>query len=151
MPALLEVRDLRVLVEGKEILRGVNLAINPGEVHALMGPNGSGKSTLSNALMGHPKYQVTKGRVIYKGEDVTGLPADQRAKKGMFLAFQYPTAIPGVSVTNFLRTVLKSIRGTEVAVKDFRKELKEKILRDMMKSNTEMVCFIRIPLFRCMD
>ena len=127
MAPLLEVRDLHVGVEGKEILKGVNLTINPGEVHALMGPNGSGKSTLSNALMGHPKYQVTKGSIIYKGEDVTGLAANERAKKGMFLAFQYPTAIPGVSVTNFLRTVLKSIRGAEVAVKDFRKELKEKM------------------------
>ncbi|OGR84497.1 MAG: Fe-S cluster assembly ATPase SufC [Elusimicrobia bacterium RIFCSPLOWO2_01_FULL_54_10] len=127
MTPLLQVKDLHVEVEGKQILNGVNLEIKPGEIHALMGPNGSGKSTLSNALMGHPKYIVTKGTIHYQGEDITGLSADQRARKGMFLAFQYPTAIPGVSVTNFLRTVLKAVRGAEVAVKDFRKELKEKM------------------------
>ena len=127
MPALLEVRNLHVEVDGKEILRGVDLTLEPGQVHALMGPNGSGKSTLSNTLMGHPKYKVTQGSIFYKGEEITGLSPDQRAKKGMFLAFQYPTAIPGVSVTNFLRTVMKSILGKEVAVKDFRKELKEKM------------------------
>ena len=124
---LLEVQDLRASVEGKEILKGLNLRIGPGEVHALMGPNGSGKSTLSNTLMGHPKYVVTQGRVTYKGEDITNLKADERARKGIFLAFQYPTAIPGVSVTNFLRTVLKAIRGADVPVKEFRKELKEKM------------------------
>lgn len=124
---LLQVKDLHVEVEGKKILNGVNLEIQPGEVHALMGPNGSGKSTLSNALMGHPKYQVTKGSIIYQGQEVTGLPVDQRAKQGLFLAFQYPTAIPGVSVTNFLRTVMKTLRGKEVAVKEFRKELKDKM------------------------
>ena len=127
MTVLLEVKDLRVSVEGKEILKGLDLKINQGEVHALMGPNGSGKSTLSNTLMGHPKYQVTSGSIIYNGEDITGWKADQRARKGMFLAFQYPTAIPGVTVTNFLRTVLKAVRGSELAVKDFRKELKDKM------------------------
>ena len=127
MTPLIQVKDLHVEVDGKKILNGVNLEINPGEVHALMGPNGSGKSTLSNALMGHPKYKVTKGSVTYKGEDITHMSPDQRAKKGIFLAFQYPTAIPGVSVTNFLRTVMKSILGKEVAVKDFRKELKDKM------------------------
>ncbi len=125
MSSLIEVKNLFVEVEGKEILKGVDLTIEPGKIHALMGPNGSGKSTLSNALMGHPKYIVTKGSIIYKGEDITHLSADQRAKKGMFLAFQYPTAIPGVSVTNFLRTILKAVRGTEIPVKEFRKELKE--------------------------
>ncbi len=127
MSNLLEVKDLHVSVEGKEIIKGLNLVIKQGEIHALMGPNGSGKSTLSNTLMGHPKYQVTKGSIHYKGEDITGLKADERARKGFFLAFQYPTAIPGVTVTNFLRTILKSIRGKEIAVRDFRKELKEKM------------------------
>ena len=124
---LLQIKGLHVSVEGKEIIRGLDLSIGAGEVHALMGPNGSGKSTLSNALMGHPKYQITQGSVIYRGSDITPLKADERARKGIFLAFQYPTAIPGVSVTNFLRTVLKSIRGAEVAVREFRKELKEKM------------------------
>jgi len=124
---LLEIKDLHVSVEGKEIIKGLNLKIQSGEVHAIMGPNGSGKSTLSNTVMGHPKYVVTQGTILYKGENINGFKADERARKGIFLAFQYPTAIPGVSVTNFLRTVLKSIRGVEIAVKDFRKELKEKM------------------------
>ena len=127
MTPLLQVKDLHVEVDGKKILNGVNLEIRPGEVHALMGPNGSGKSTLSNALMGHPKYQVTKGSVIYNGQDITRMSPDQRARSGIFLAFQYPTVIPGVSVTNFLRTVMKTLLGKELAVKEFRKELKDKM------------------------
>src|SRR6266581_1523196 len=91
-----QIEDLRVAVEGKQILNGVDLMVNPGEVHALMGPNGSGKSTLANTLMGHPKYQVLGGRVLFQGENLLGLPPDQRAKRGLFLAFQYPVAIPGV-------------------------------------------------------
>jgi len=122
---VLEVQDLHVSVEGKPILKGVNLVIRRGEIHGLMGPNGSGKSTLSNTLMGHPKYEVTHGRILFEGEDVTALRADQRAKKGMFLAFQYPTAIPGVTVANFLRQAVKSVRGEEVQPRDFRKVLKE--------------------------
>jgi Fe-S cluster assembly ATP-binding protein len=123
----LEVKNLHVSVEDKEILRGLDLKVGAGEVHAIMGPNGSGKSTLSNTLMGHPRYRVTQGEIWYQGENITELKADERARKGIFLAFQYPTAIPGVSVTNFLRVVLKSIRGQEIPVKDFRKELKEKM------------------------
>ena len=132
---LLQVKDLRVTVQDKEILKGVDFQINEGEVHALMGPNGSGKSTLSNALMGHPRYTVTQGSILFKGEDITGLTADQRARKGMFLAFQYPTSIPGVSVTNFLRTILKAVRGKEIPVKEFRQELKTKMeLLEMRES-----------------
>lgn len=131
MPALLEIEDLRVEVEGKPILKGVTLKVERGQTHALMGPNGSGKSTLANALMGHPKYAVTGGKVLYEGEDITTWKPHERARRGVFLAFQYPAAIPGVSVANFLRTALKSIRGDE-AVKDFRKTLREKMsLLDM--------------------
>jgi Fe-S cluster assembly ATP-binding protein len=119
------IKELHVSVEGKEILKGVDLAIKRGEVHALMGPNGSGKSTLANALMGHPLYEVTHGRVLFKGADILGLTPDERARRGLFLAFQYPTAIPGVTMVNFLRSALKAVRGEEVPVRDFRHLLKE--------------------------
>jgi Fe-S cluster assembly ATP-binding protein len=122
---LFVIEDLHVSVEGKEILKGVNLSVGRGEVHALMGPNGSGKSTLANALMGHPRYQVTGGRVLFRGEDILGLLPDQRARKGLFLAFQYPTAIPGVTMVNFLRASLKAVRGGDVPVREFRTILKE--------------------------
>lgn len=122
---ILEIKDLHVEVEGKEILKGVNLIVNAGEVHALMGRNGSGKSTLSFTLMGHPRYVVTKGSVKYRGEDLLTLSTDERARKGMFLAFQYPVAIPGVSVSNFLRSTVKARRQVDIPVKEFRKELKE--------------------------
>jgi Fe-S cluster assembly ATP-binding protein len=108
---ILEVRDLHVAVEGKEILKGVSLVVRPGEVHALMGRNGSGKSTLSAALMGHPRYKVTSGSVRYLGEDLLALPVHERAKKGVFLCFQYPQALPGVPVASFLRQSVKAVRG----------------------------------------
>src|SRR5579859_1911420 len=127
MAALLEIEDLHVEIEGKSILTGVNLTVNRGEIHALMGPNGSGKSTLSNVLMGHPKYAVTKGRILFEGKDLAALKPHERAKLGIFLAFQYPTAIPGVTVANFLRTALKSMKGEGAAVKNFRKTLREKM------------------------
>ena len=128
----LEIRDLHVSVEGKPILKGLSLAVRKGEVHALMGPNGSGKSTLANALMGNPKYEVTQGQILYQGVDVLELGADERARKGLFLAFQYPTAIPGVSVANFLRTALNARRkeiGEEkpIAPKEFRALVKEQM------------------------
>jgi len=110
---LFEIDDLHVSVEGREILRGVNLTIRPGEVHALMGRNGSGKSTLANALMGHPKYEVTSGSVRLDGEDILSLKADERARLGLFLAFQNPISIPGVGTGNFLRAAVKAVRGTE--------------------------------------
>jgi Fe-S cluster assembly ATP-binding protein len=128
MPPLLEVKDLHAEVEGKPILKGLSLTINKGEVHAIMGPNGSGKSTFSNVLMGHPNYKITGGTIRVEGEDVTKLATDERARKGMFLAFQYPTAIPGVTVANFMRTALKAVLGDDKkAVKAFRKLLREKM------------------------
>ncbi len=121
---ILVVEDLHVRVEDREILQGVNLTINPGETHALMGRNGSGKSTLSYTLMGHPRYKVTGGTVTFKGTNLLELPPNERAKLGLALAFQYPVAIPGVSVSNFLRASTKAVRGQEVPVKEFRQELK---------------------------
>jgi len=128
---LFVIEDLHVNVEGKEILKGVDLSINRGEVHALMGPNGSGKSTLANTLMGHPRYQVTAGRVFFKGEDIVRLTTDQRARMGLFLAFQYPTSIPGVTMVNFLRASLKAVRGSDVPVREFRTILKDTM--DLLK------------------
>jgi Fe-S cluster assembly ATP-binding protein len=130
--ATLVIEDLHVAVEDKEILRGIDLTVEPGRVHALMGPNGSGKSTLAYALAGHPRYQVTGGKVTFKGEDVLGLTPDERAKLGMFLAMQYPVEVPGVSVTNFLRTAINAVRGTDVPVREFARELREQMrLLDM--------------------
>src|SRR4030043_1164565 len=132
------IEDLHVSVEGKEILKGVNLAINRGEVHALMGPNGSGKSTLANALMGHPRYQVTKGRILLNGEDILPLSADQRARRGLFLAFQYPLERPGVKVRHFLRTAVKATKDQEPSVTEFRKQLFDKMaLLEMDRSFAE--------------
>ena len=125
--ALLVVDNLHVSVEDKEILRGLTLTVNAGEVHALMGPNGSGKSTLSFCLMGHPKYEVTAGTIRYKGIDLLPLSPDERAKQGIFLAFQYPTAIPGVTIANFLRAALRGVRGADVPVKEFRQTVKTQL------------------------
>src|SRR6516165_1196095 len=121
---LISIENLHVRVEDKEILKGVNLTINAGEIHAIMGRNGSGKSTLSYALMGHPRYTVTSGKVFLKGTNILELETNERAKLGLALAFQYPVAIPGVSVSNFLRASVKAVRGQEVPVKEFRQELK---------------------------
>ena len=125
--ARLLIQDLHVRVEGKEILKGVNLAVPRGEIHALMGPNGSGKSTLAYTLMGHPKYVVTQGQVLWKGESILELPPDERARRGLFLAFQYPTSVPGVSLANFLRTSLKAVHGGEVPAGQFRRLVREKL------------------------
>jgi Fe-S cluster assembly ATP-binding protein len=125
---LLEVEGLRVNAGDKEILKGVDLTVRRGEIHALMGPNGSGKSTLSSAIMGHPNYSITAGKVRFKGVDITELPTDEKARLGLFLAFQYPVAIPGVTVTNFLRAILKAKRGEEVPAREFRE-----LMNDAMK------------------
>jgi Fe-S cluster assembly ATP-binding protein len=120
----LEIRDLHVRAGEKEILRGLDLVVGKGEIHALMGPNGSGKSTLANAIMGHPNLEVTEGQVIFKGEDITDASPDERARMGLFMAFQYPVGVPGVTVTKYLRTVLnahREARGEEpIPLKDFR-------------------------------
>jgi len=129
--ALLELKDLRVSLEdGTEIVKGVDLRVDTNEVHAMMGPNGSGKSTLAYALMGHPAYEITGGEILFDGENIVELAADERAQRGLFLAFQYPQAIPGVTVTNFLRSAINAIRkaraGGEddpISVKEFRTEL----------------------------
>src|ERR671939_450251 len=129
--ALLELKNLHVALEdGTEIVKGVDLAIDTNQVHAIMGPNGSGKSTLAYAIAGHPAYEITDGRILMDGDDITDAGADERAQKGLFLAFQYPHAIPGVTVTNFLRAAINSVRkaragGKEdpIPVPEFRKEL----------------------------
>ncbi len=121
------IEDLHVSVSGTAILDGVSLTVPKGEVHALMGPNGSGKSTLANALMGHPAYEVTQGRVSFKGQDVLALETHERAKLGLFMAFQYPSEIPGVRVANFLRMALNARREDEIAVMEFHKLLQEKM------------------------
>src|SRR5262245_34885291 len=104
----IQVKDLHVAVEGKEILKGLSLEVKKGEIHALMGPNGSGKSTFANTLMGHPKYEVTSGEILFKGQSVLEMETDERARAGLFMAFQYPVAIPGVTVANFLRSALNA-------------------------------------------
>jgi len=139
----LEIKDLHVRTDEREILRGVDLEINRGEIHALMGPNGSGKSTLANTLLGHPSYEITEGSITFKGEDITEAEPHERAKAGLFLAFQYPVSIPGVSVANFLRMAINAKRaqkGTDegpIQVKEFRTQLQHAIeLLDVDKAFT---------------
>ena len=124
-PPLFEVRDLHASVEGTPILKGVDLVLEEGQVHALMGPNGSGKSTLANTLLGNPSYQVTGGQILFKGEDITGWPPDVRGKAGIFLAFQYPEEIPGVPVAQFLRQALSARRGMDLSVLELRVSIME--------------------------
>jgi len=121
--AELEIRNLHVRTEEHEILRGVDLTVRSGELHALLGPNGSGKSTLANTIMGHPSYEVTEGQILYDGEELNELEPHERAKLGLFLAFQYPVAVPGVSVANFLRMAINALREEPIKVKQFGAEL----------------------------
>jgi Fe-S cluster assembly ATP-binding protein len=127
--AELEIRNLHVSAEGKEILRGLDLDVSKGRVHALMGPNGSGKSTLANAIMGHPSLEVTEGSIVFKGEDLTAAAPDERSRAGLFMAFQYPVAIPGVSVSKYLRMILNARREArgegEIKIKEFAKVAQE--------------------------
>lgn len=133
MGAVLEIRNLHVSVEQKPILRGVNLTITQGEVHALMGPNGSGKSTLANVLLGNPAYEVTEGQIIFDGEDLLEMEADERSRAGLFLAFQYPVSIPGVTLANFLRLAINSrLKAVDpeskgISISDFRKLMRAKM------------------------
>src|SRR5512133_2480590 len=142
--ALLELKNLHVALEdGTEIVKGVDLAVDTNQIHAVMGPNGSGKSTLAYALMGHPAYKITEGQILFDGEDVTELEADERAQRGLFLAFQYPHAIPGVTVTSFLRSAINAVRKARnggvddpVAIPEFRKELLSQM--DRLKVSREL-------------
>src|SRR5574341_1936566 len=126
----LEIKGLTVQVEDKVILKGANLSLSKGEIHALMGPNGSGKSTLANVLMGNPFYQVVRGEVLYKGEDLLAMAPDERARRGLFIAFQYPVSIPGVTMASFLRTAMSARRGYDkelMPVGEFQKLLRQKL------------------------
>ena len=132
----LVIKDLQISVQEKPIIKGLNLTVKQGEIHALMGPNGSGKSTLANGLMGHPLYDVDSGEVIFNGVDILELEPNERAKLGLFLAFQYPTAIPGVSLANFLRLAVSAVRAKEtngsgddglIPMREFRRELRDKM------------------------
>jgi Fe-S cluster assembly ATP-binding protein len=125
----LEIRNLHVSAGDKEILKGLDLAVNKGEIHALMGPNGSGKSTLANVIMGQPTLEVTEGQILFKGEDITEADPDERSRMGLFMAFQYPVAIPGVTITKYLRMVMNAHREArgedEISLKDFRRKVEE--------------------------
>ncbi|HLW94859.1 MAG TPA: Fe-S cluster assembly ATPase SufC [Solirubrobacteraceae bacterium] len=133
----LEIRNLHVRTEDREILRGVDLTVRRGELHALMGPNGSGKSTLANTIMGHPSYEVTEGEILFEGDNILELEPHERAKLGLFLAFQYPVAIPGVSVANFLRMAINARREEPIKMKEFAEQLTRAVdLLDVDRSFT---------------
>ena len=127
MDNLLQIKDLSVNIENKQVLNGVSLNINAGETHVLMGPNGAGKSTLGYTIMGNPRYTVSGGKIFFEGEDITSLPADKRAAKGLFLSFQSPLEVPGISLESFIRSALQAVTGQRVRLCQFQKELKEKM------------------------
>ena len=126
--SLLEINDLHVNVEDKEILHGVNLSVGTDEVHVLMGPNGTGKSTLGYAITGHPRYTVTSGKILFDGEDITEMPVNERAKKGIFLSFQNPLEVPGVTLSAFIRNALEQKTGKRIRLWDFKKKLTSVIM-----------------------
>ena len=134
---ILEIKNLNVSVEGKQIIKNLNLKLESGNIHTLMGPNGSGKSTLANTLMGHPKYEITSGNLILDGEDITELEPDERAKKGIFLSFQYPHEIPGITITNFLLTALENVKGEKPSMLEFKKLLDSKL--DLLNINPKFL------------
>ncbi|MDP7115570.1 MAG: Fe-S cluster assembly ATPase SufC [Candidatus Woesearchaeota archaeon] len=136
--AVLEIKDLHVKVEEKEILKGLTMSIELGKINALMGPNGSGKSTLAHVLMGNPKFEVSSGKILYNGKDITSLSTDERAKKGLFLSFQYPHEVSGITISNFLRTAINAGREKDdkIKVMDFKKLLDEKM--DSLKMDKSM-------------
>lgn len=125
MSQLLEIKDLHAGVEGKEILKGLSLSVGKGEIHVILGPNGSGKSTLMNLIMGHPKYQITSGTIEFEGEELNDMQTFERARKGLFLSFQIPEEIPGITVENMLRTAKQAVTGEKVKILPFRRELKK--------------------------
>jgi Fe-S cluster assembly ATP-binding protein len=133
----LAIKNLHVRIDEREILHGVDLEVEKGETHALMGPNGSGKSTLANTIMGNPNYEVTEGQILFDGEDLTEADPDERARAGLFLAFQYPATVPGVSVANFLRLAVNARREEPIKVKDFGKLLRENV--DMLRIDRDFV------------
>lgn len=138
MEKLLEIKNIHASADGKEILKGLNLTINKGEVHVIMGPNGAGKSTLMNVVMGHPKYKVTDGDILFEGEKITDLKTDERARKGIFMSFQEPEEVSGITVEGLLRSARTSITGKPLKLIAFRRELKEKMaLLNMDESYAE--------------
>jgi Fe-S cluster assembly ATP-binding protein len=148
----LEIKDLHATVEGKEILKGVNLTVKQGETHALMGPNGSGKSTLAYTLMGHPRYQVTSGEILMGGENIVGMSPDKRARKGLFLAFQYPVAVQGVSMFSFLRAAYNAAHTKDPkeppTIFEFREAVAEKLKMLSMDNRLPVILNTAYPSYK---
>jgi len=146
--SLLELKNVKSEVEGKEILKGLDLTINKGEVHVIMGPNGAGKSTLASILVGHPKHEVVSGQILLDGEDITELEVDERAQKGIFLSFQYPEEIPGLTVEDFLRTAKEAVTGEKQYIMQFHNELVEKMEKLSQSDKPEESIIPQLEEFR---